>query len=115
MNAYGKKRELMAEYKNLVEYEDTGCALAKKCVECLLPKCKYDDRSWFLTYKILCKKRNLIRQLIDTNKSNAQLAAEYNLAPLSVYRTRKKLLKNEIDLYSMEIFYQGYEANNVQI
>jgi hypothetical protein len=105
----------MAEYKNLVEYEDTGCALAKKCVECLLPKCKYDDRSWFLTYKILCKKRNLIRQLIDTNKSNAQLAAEYNLAPLSVYRTRKKLLKNEIDLYSMEIFYQGYEANNAQI
>ena len=28
-------------------YEDTGCEVSRSCLNCPLPRCKYDDPIWF--------------------------------------------------------------------
>ena len=34
-----------------VHYNDTGCEASTYCLECPLPKCKYDDPSWYHQFK----------------------------------------------------------------
>ena len=34
-----------------LHYNDTGCEASAYCLECPLPKCKYDDPSWYHQFK----------------------------------------------------------------
>jgi len=64
-------------------YMDAGCSLFPKCLECLLPRCRYDMRKWELRKTI----RNLkIKQGLDEGRTIKELAEEYGLSERTIRR-----------------------------
>ena len=35
-----------------MHYADTGCEASMSCLECPLPRCKFDDPAWYQAYKL---------------------------------------------------------------
>ena len=65
------------------EYVDAGCSLFPKCLECPLPRCRYDMRKWELRKTI----RNLkIKQGLDEGRTIKELAEEYGLSERTIWR-----------------------------
>ena len=64
---------------------NTGCSLFPKCLECPLPRCRYDMRAggWELRKTI----RNLkIKQGLDEGRTIKELAEEYGLSERTIWR-----------------------------
>ena len=40
----------------LYHYEDTGCEVSRSCLNCPLPRCKYDDPTWFQQYRRIARR-----------------------------------------------------------
>ena len=64
-------------------YMDAGCELFPKCLECPLPRCRYDMRKRGLRRMI----RNLkIKQGLDEGRTIKELAEEYGLSERTIRR-----------------------------
>lgn len=93
------------------EWEDKGCAISDACLECPLPMCKHDNQFWYDKYLNLSKHRNLIHDLKAfkgapriTDKVQ-QLATKHNVATRTVFRMKKRLEREVIDIDMIELFY----------
>ena len=66
-------------------YMDTGCSLFPKCLECPLPRCRYDMRAGGQELRKMI--RNLkIKQGLDEGRTIKELAEEYGLCERTIRR-----------------------------
>ena len=66
-------------------YMDTGCSLFPKCLECPLPRCRYDMRVGGQELRKTI--RNLkIKQGLDEGRTIKELAEEYGLCERTIRR-----------------------------
>ena len=66
-------------------YIDTGCSLFPKCLECPLPRCRYDMRAWEQGLPSMI--RNLkIKQGLNEGRTIKELAEEYGLSERTIWR-----------------------------
>ena len=66
-------------------YIDTGCSLFPKCLECPLPRCRYDMRVGEQRLRKML--RNLkIKQEWDERRTLKELAEEYGLSEWTIRR-----------------------------
>jgi len=66
-------------------YIDTGCSLFPKCLECPLPRCRYDMRVGGQELRKTI--RNLkIKQGLDEGRTIKELAEEYGLSERTIRR-----------------------------
>jgi len=93
------------EYVEMLNYEDTGCELSSKCMECPLIRCKHDDSNWYRKYQKLAKQRNLFKDLKKPLLSYESLAKKHNCKTDTVKRLHAELLKDNIDLETVEVIY----------
>ena len=48
-------------------YEDTGCEVADSCLDCPLPRCKYDDMAWYAKHRRMASDFRIV-QAIEEEK-----------------------------------------------
>lgn len=100
-----KSDKVGTEY--LYEYKDEGCEVSEVCVECPLPKCKHDDKNWFVRYKIYAKKRDVLHLLKEGKTSYEALADKSGNSVSTMRILQQKIYNKEIDLSTVDMFYKA--------
>ena len=96
------------------EYEDTGCEASEKCTECPLPKCRYDDDSWFYSYKLLAGHYPVIKDLND-GVPVPDIAAKHKYTERTIFRLKNRIKKLDIDYDVVMLFLElGLTSNRVK-
>jgi len=61
-------------------YQDTGCDLFSRCLECPLPKCRYDEESPRSPAKQIYRRNEEIRMLRRQGASTEQLLSQFGIS-----------------------------------
>ena len=96
---------LREENFEIVEYEDTGCEISKKCVECPLPQCKHDDANWYRRYRRYAEKYVLLLDLQVPNVDYEKAAQRFKFTEATVRKLHMQVLCGEIDLELVKFMY----------
>ena len=67
-------------------YEDNGCEVAVTCLECPLPRCKFDDMEWFGKYRRLARDLRITSIIDEEGLSIADAAKRFSITPRTVFR-----------------------------
>lgn len=67
-------------------YEDNGCEVAVTCLECPLPRCKFDDMEWFGKYRRLARDLRITSIIDEEGLSIADAAQRFSITPRTVFR-----------------------------
>ena len=67
-------------------YEDDGCEVAETCLECPLPRCKFDDMEWFGKYRRLARDLRITSIIDEEGLSVAVAAKRFSVTPRTVFR-----------------------------
>ncbi len=70
----------------IVHYADNGCEVARTCLECPLSRCKFDDMSWFTTYRRLASDLRIAAAIHSEGLSIAEAAQRYSVTPRTIFR-----------------------------
>jgi len=95
-------------------YVDDGCEVSTSCLNCPLPICKHDDPLWFKFYRHAAKQRILLRtlQLLTLTTIDIEyIASQYNIAPRSVFRLRRRIEQHDYDFKWVDFFAKLYSDN----
>jgi hypothetical protein len=67
-------------------YRDTGCKVSPSCLQCPLPRCKYDDPAWYRRYRL----RGRNHQVWQTHQAERatifELAHRFGVSPRTIHR-----------------------------
>jgi hypothetical protein len=71
-------------------YEDTGCEMAASCLNCPLPRCKYDDPVWYQKNRRLAKDLK-VYAAIEAEMLSAEAAAErFSVTVRTIFRIMER-------------------------
>jgi hypothetical protein len=72
-------------------YADTGCEVSGTCLACPLPQCKFDNLSWYRTYRR--EGRDLeFQEAHDSEKLSVfEIAKRFHISPRTVHRALRRL------------------------
>ena len=74
----------------MFHYEDTGCEVSPSCLNCPLPRCKYDDPVWFQRYRRMGRDLKVWRT-IQVESLTAEAAAErFSVTVRTVFRIMRR-------------------------
>ena len=82
-------------------YQDEGCEFADSCLNCLLPKCVYDELGGRQRQLKRFRDREMARQFITDGKRVKELALGFGVSQRTVQRALRRtlneggLLRNE--------------------
>ena len=67
-------------------YEDTGCEASDSCLDCPLPRCKYDDPAWYQRNRRLARDFRIVRAMQQDSLSVEETAARFSATVRTVFR-----------------------------
>ncbi|HZA24160.1 MAG TPA: hypothetical protein VFA32_16415 [Dehalococcoidia bacterium] len=71
-------------------YEDTGCEVSDSCLNCPLPRCKYDDPVWYQKHRRLAKDLKVLT-VMQTEKLTVEEAAErFSVTVRTIFRIMRR-------------------------
>ena len=83
-------------------YEDSGCEVSETCLNCPLPRCKYDDPGWYRRNRRLAQDF-LVWQSIEQEGLTARQAAErFALTERTIYRRLRRCREAASELTATE-------------
>lgn len=68
------------------DYCDKGCALSPSCLECPLPRCRYDEQAGGTRAATRLRDKELLRQRTLASKNVAELAKSFGVSKRTVQR-----------------------------
>ncbi len=84
---------VLNENDNLVDtipeyctYEDTGCEVASACLECPLPRCKFDDPIWYQRHRRLAKDFQIMYTIQQECLTVEEAAEKFSVTVRTVFR-----------------------------
>ena len=78
-------------------YEDNGCEVSSKCLECPLSQCKYDDAWAFDEMRRHVKDLYLCTLIQTQNLSVNEAAKRLKVTERTIFRTMARVRKSKID------------------
>ena len=67
-------------------YEDTGCEASDSCLDCPLPRCKYDDPAWYQRNRRLARDFRIVHVMQQESLSVEETAARFSVTVRTVFR-----------------------------
>lgn len=67
-------------------YEDTGCEASDSCLDCPLPRCKYDDPAWYQRNRRLARDFRIVHVMRQEALSVEETAARFSVTARTVFR-----------------------------
>ena len=98
--------EFMDATPEFYHYEDTGCEASPSCLNCPLPRCKYDDLAWYQRNRRLAKDFQMM-YIIERERLSVEEAAErFSITVRTVFRIlrRCRLALSDTDGQEMRAF-----------
>lgn len=72
------------------DYRDTGCSLAPRCLDCPLPRCRYDEPGGARRLLMETRDEEIVRGRVSEHVPIDTLARRYGLSRRSVFRILRK-------------------------
>lgn len=83
-------------------YQDNGCEVSDKCVNCELSQCKHDDPIWYQTSKRLVRDINFILTMQNENLDVDEAAEKFKVSTRQIFRIKKRVKESTLDPMSKE-------------
>ena len=64
--------------------QDRGCEIARRCTECPLPECRFDNPGMYRRYKRVRENEEMIQAVLQERLTNAQAARKYGGNPRTI-------------------------------
>ena len=71
-------------------YEDTGCEASDSCLDCPLPKCRYDDPVWYQRYRLLAKDFRIVHTIQEESLTVEEAAERFGITIRTVFRIMQR-------------------------
>ncbi len=71
-------------------YEDTGCEASDSCLDCPLPRCRYDDPEWYRRNRRLAKDFRIVRTMEQEGLTVEQTGERFSLTVRTVFRIMQR-------------------------
>ena len=84
------KRVLPNEASEFYHYEDTGCEASDSCLDCPLPKCKYDDPEWYQRNRRLARDFRVVATMDRDCLSIEETAERFSITVRTVFRIMQR-------------------------
>ena len=80
------KNELADTIPEFCHYEDTGCEVSAACLDCPLPRCKFDDPAWYQRNRRLAKDFQVMYTIQQERLSMEEAAERFSVTVRTVFR-----------------------------
>ncbi len=67
-------------------YVDTGCEVSDSCLDCPLPKCRYDDPAWYQRNRRLARDFRIVKTMQQEALSIEDTALRFGITNRTVFR-----------------------------
>ena len=85
-------------------YEDTGCEVSSSCLQCPLPKCKYDDPTWYQKNRRIAKDLKILSAMKNENLTVEQTADKFSVTVRTIFRIMRRCREDvEVNISQDEI------------
>ncbi len=74
----------------LTAYRDEGCEVSPTCLECPLPRCKFDDPDWYRRLRLASRDARVLEALRTERDRPAELARRFGVSVRTVQRIMKR-------------------------
>ena len=74
----------------LYHYEDTGCEVSRSCLNCPLPRCKYDDPLWFQRQRRLTRDLKVLTTLHLEELTVEAAAERFSVTVRTIFRIMRR-------------------------
>ena len=79
-------RVLTDEAFEFYHYEDTGCEVSDSCLDCPLPRCRYDDPEWYRLNRRLAKDFRIVQVMEQERLTVEETAERFSVTIRTVFR-----------------------------
>lgn len=84
------ERPFADDASEFYHYEDTGCEASDSCLDCPLPRCRYDDPVWYQRNRRLAKDFKVVRAIEQESLSIEDAATRFGITPRTVFRIMQR-------------------------
>jgi hypothetical protein len=84
-------------------YEDTGCEVSDSCLDCPLPRCKYDDPAWYQKHRRLAKDLKVLAVMQAENLSVEEAAERFSVTVRTIFRIMRRCREASLELENEEL------------
>lgn len=84
-------------------YEDTGCEVSTKCLECQLSQCKLDDPDWYYETRRFLRDTARYNYMQDNGLSTEQAAEKLGITSRTMFRIARRIQTRTVDATSLDI------------
>jgi hypothetical protein len=89
------------------KFEDAGCEVSDSCLNCPLPRCKYDDPVWYQKHRRLAKDLKVLT-VMRTEKLSVEEAAErFSVTVRTIFRIMRRSREDALNLGYGDLEYFG--------
>lgn len=89
----GRRRDelVMDGLPEQMRYTDTGCEAAMSCLDCPLPRCKFDDPAWYQAYKLRERDEEIAWAYQYENLHVFEVADRFGISVRTVHRALRRM------------------------
>jgi len=84
-------------------YEDTGCEVSPSCLNCPLPRCKYDDPIWFQRHRRLAQDLRVLTTMRLEGLTVEAAAERFSVTVRTIFRIMRRCREAVTDQDSEEL------------
>ncbi len=74
-----------------MRYADTGCEASMSCLECPLPRCRFDDPAWYQAYKLRERDEEIAWAYQYENLHVFEVASRFGVSVRTVHRALRRI------------------------
>ncbi len=71
-------------------YRDDGCEVSPSCLNCPLPKCKYDDPGWYQRERRRQREQQVLQIMARESLTVPEVARRFGVSQRTVFRILKR-------------------------
>jgi len=84
-------------------YEDTGCEVSESCLNCPLPRCKYDDPIWYQKHRRLARDLKVLTVMRMEQLSVEEAAERFSVTVRTIFRIMRRCREASLELENEEL------------
>lgn len=84
-------------------YEDTGCEVSRSCLNCPLPRCKYDDPAWFQQHRRMARDLKVWNTMQREDLTVEETADRFSVTVRTVFRVMRRCRESSMDVEAEEM------------
>jgi hypothetical protein len=83
-------------------YEDTGCEVSSACLNCPLPKCKYDDPTWYQKNRRIARDLKILTVMRNEELTVEDTAERFGVTVRTIFRIMRRCREDSVVSVSRE-------------